>query len=162
MSRTVFLTFLLAGCGGGELPGMYFSLTAEGQENLCTGGGADHSEKLEYRVLTNGNELQIAIEDDIFATGTIEGCTLSYASVVWADYRDDREIKWQIVGSATANLGGASGCVPDSDWQGTEEFIVVTSEHEEVQPGCTYTMGLSGKFLREVGEEESGPPDPVK
>ena len=29
MSRTAILTFLLAGCGGGELPGHYFSLVAK-------------------------------------------------------------------------------------------------------------------------------------
>ena len=166
MTRTAFVTFTLgvglAGCGGGELPGQYFDLKANGTENLCTGGGTSYSETLEYRVIVDGNDLQLAIEEDIFATGTIEGCSLSYASIVWSDYRDDKEIKWQILGSADANLGGASGCVTDGDWQGEETFIIVTSEHDEVQPGCTYSLGLTGKFLREVGGEEADDSNPVE
>ena len=159
MSRTAILTFLLAGCGAAELDGQYFDVTANGVENLCTGGGAGYSESFEYRIIIAGNDLQVAIADDIFATGTVEGCSLSYTSLVWSDYRDDKEIEWQIVGSARANLGGGAGCVEGGDWEGTEQFIIITSAHEEVQPGCTYDLAMTGKFLREVGgeEENEGP-----
>ena len=150
MTRTAFVTFFLVGCGGGELPGQYFDVTANGEENLCTGSGTGYTDKFEYRVVIEGNDLQLAIGEDIFATGTIEGCLLSYTSLVWSDYRDDKEIQWQIVGSARANLGGGAGCVDGTDWEGSEQFVIVTSEHDEVQPGCTYTLGMTGKFLREV------------
>jgi hypothetical protein len=163
MSRTAIVTFLLAGCGGGELAGQYFDVTAKGAENLCTGSGTDYTEQLIYRLVVEGNSLQVAVEDDVFATGTIEGCSLSYSSIVWSDYRDEKEIKWQIIGSARANLGGGAGCVPDGDWEGDEQFVVITSEHDEVQPGCTYDLTMTGKFNREVdpGAEE-GPVDPVQ
>jgi hypothetical protein len=163
MSRTAFVTFLLAGCGAGELPGQYFDVSASGAENLCTGGGTAYSDKFEYRVVIAGNSLQVAIEDDIFATGTIEGCSLSYTSIAWKDYRDDFEINWQILGTARANLGGGAGCVDGTaDWEGEETFIVITSAHPEVSPGCTYTLDLTGKFLREVGGEDPGPVNPIQ
>lgn len=139
-----------AGCSQEELPGEYFDVTAQGIENLCTGSGPAYNEKFEYRLVFEGNDLTIAMGEDVFATGLVEGCHVSYASLVWSSYRDDLEIEWQIVGSADIDVGGGGGCVTDSDWAGTEEYVIITSEHPDVSPGCTFTLDLTGKWLRSV------------
>lgn len=142
------------GCGQEDLPGNYFDVTLQGSENLCTGGGADHQEKLTYRVEWAGNDITLAIDDDVWATGTAEGCRLDYTSVAWASYRDDHEIQWQITGTARVDAEGGSGCVEGgaSDWSGTETFIVTNSEHPDVAPGCTYTLEVEGAFVEKIQE----------
>ncbi|MEQ1502682.1 MAG: hypothetical protein ABMB14_10650 [Myxococcota bacterium] len=143
---------LACACRTDELPGHYWDVTTDGVENLCTGGGADYHEEFEYRGVFEGNDLTLAIGEDIFATGTIEGCSVSYDSLAWSDYREGKEIKWQIAGTARVNVGGAGGCVEGTDWEGTETFIVTESAHPDVSPGCTYTLNVSGTYLREVAE----------
>lgn len=140
----------LGGCGGKELPGHYWDVVVEGSENLCTGNAPDYREEYEYRVLLEGNDIQVAIDEDVFATGTIEGCTVTYNSLSWSDYRDDLEIQWEILGSARVNIGGDKGCIPDRDWDGTETFLVTESAHPDVQPGCTYTLTVTGAYTHEV------------
>jgi hypothetical protein len=39
---------------------------------------------------------------------------------------------------------------------------VITSEHPDVEPGCTYTLGLTGKFVREVEDGKAEEVDPVQ
>lgn len=139
-----------SGCGEEELAGDYWNVELSGAENSCTGGGADYSESYEYRVLFEGNDITLAIGPDIWATGTAEGCTLSYNSLVWSDFREDYEIEWEILGTSQVNVGGGGGCVDGSDWAGTETFVVTTSAHPDVQPGCTYTLDVTGTFVKTV------------
>jgi hypothetical protein len=145
---------LAIGCGQGDLPGNYFDVALTGSENLCTGGGADYAEKLTYRVEWAGNDVTLAVDDDVWATGISEGCRVDYTSVAWASYRDNYEIQWQINGTARVDAEGGTGCVEDgaSDWSGTETFIVTSSEHPDVSAGCTYTLAVDGKFVEKVGE----------
>ena len=146
--------FVLAGaltaCGGEDLPGEYWKVQLSGAENACTGNGADYSAEYEYRVVFDGNDITLAIGDDIWATGIAEGCTLNYSSLVWSDERDGYEIEWEILGNSVVNVGGNGGCTSESDWEGTETFVVDTSEHPDVQPGCTYTLDVTGQFLKTV------------
>lgn len=148
--RAAAMVFLLGGCGSEELPGHYWNLVVKGSDNQCTGGGANFNQEYQYRVLFAGNDITVAIEDDIFATGTVDGCLLNYSSLVWSSFRDNHEIQWQIVGSAYVNAGGGGGCVESTDWQGTETFVITTSEHPDVSAGCTYDTELTGAFVKEV------------
>lgn len=149
-SAMVLLTLGLGACGSEDLPGEYWKVDVTGAENTCTGNGADYSESYEYRVIFEGNDITLAIGPDIWATGIAEGCTLNYTSLVWSDFREDYEIEWEILGTSLVNVGGGGGCVADGDWQGTETFVVDTSEHPDVQPGCTYSLDVTGTFLKTV------------
>jgi hypothetical protein len=140
----------LGGCGDKELPGDYWSIAVDGVENACTGGGAEYHQDYEYRVLFEGNDITVAIGEDIWATGVVEGCTLTYTSLVWSDYREDLEIEWEILGNSQVNVGGGGGCVDGTDWLGTETFIVTSSAHPDVQPGCTYTLDVTGEYLKNI------------
>lgn len=146
----IWATLSLAACTGGDLPGHYWDLIVEGTDNQCTGGGANYSDRYEFRALIEGNDLTLAIGDDIFATGIVDGCTFTYSSLVWSAYRDDFEIQWQILGEARVNVGGGGGCVERTDWEGVETFVVSTSEHPDVSAGCTYETQVTGSYLREV------------
>ncbi len=152
-SRLLFPLSILSGaCGEGDLPGNYFDLELSGAENLCTGGGADHSESHQYRLVYDGNDITVAIGDSVWATGTTEGCRGDYTSIAWSSLREGYEIQWQIVGTARVDAEGGAGCIEDSgvDWQGTETFIVTTSFHPDVPSGCTYTLDATGRFATKI------------
>ena len=86
---------------------------------------------------------------DTFATGTIDGCIVTYDSVVWTELRDAGNIQWTLTGEATAQRGdGACGLA--NDWIGTETFTVLSSEDPAVSPGCEYTLNVSGTYIGEV------------
>jgi hypothetical protein len=154
MSRLVGVALLMCvGCAEEELPGFYWQVTVEGDENLCTGNGIGYSENFEYRVIVDVDDASFWIGDDNWATGNVDGCNITYDSIAWSDYRDGYELQWQLTGDATVNIGGpAVGCVGTEglDWDGTETFTITNSAHPEVQSGCTYTLNVYGTYLREV------------
>jgi hypothetical protein len=141
------------GCGEEELPGQYWDIGVQATENECTANGIGYNEQFEYRVLIDGNDATIAVGEDVFAFGTLDGCNLSYTSIVWTSYPDQYEVKWQISGEAQVNVGGAGGCVEGgSDWVGTERINFNASAHPAIQPGCLYTMDVTGTWVRNVEE----------
>ena len=146
---------VVTGCKKEELPGQYFHLNLKGAENLCTGNGTGYTDEFEYRLEVDGNDVSVAIGPDVWATGTVDGCTVSYTSLAWSDYRDDAdgnslEIQWVINGEARVNIGGGGGCVENDDWEGTEVFLITESAHPDVAAGCTYTIDTVGKWEKEV------------
>ena len=127
-------SILVACAAEDELPGDYFEIKAIGEENDCTDGAANLDEKFEYRVVLDGNTAELAIGADVFATGRLEGCLLSYESVVWEEKRDGGEISWQIIGSATVNIDDS--CPPPvegEDWIGP-----TTARHAPAPPGASH------------------------
>lgn len=143
---------LCAGCGGGDLSGHYWNITITGIDNGCTDTpAAQHTEKAEYRVKIDGQDVEVAVGPDVFAVGTINGCFIDYESVIWGEEIDGVEVRWQLFGSATISLGEGS-CNPanGSDWDGTEIFEVVNSESPDISPGCEYLEALSGKYTGET------------
>lgn len=148
--RSVWISLLLVACGQGQLPGHYWDMIVDGTDNQCTGGGANYREQYQYRVLIEGNDITLAIDDDIFATGLADGCRFDYSSTVWSTYRDNFEIQWQILGTAYVNVGGGGGCIEGTDWEGTETFVITTSTHPDVSSGCTYETELTGTYVEEV------------
>lgn len=142
----LFLAGLTAGCGDSALEGHYFQLNFTGVENGCTAAAPNTTERLEYRVIVEAEDLEIAVGPDVFASGVALGCDLSYNSVIWTEDRNGYEIRWQINGTATYNPGG---CNPANgqDWDGIEVFEVIASDDPELAPGCQYTMLVEGTFL---------------
>jgi hypothetical protein len=44
------------------------------------------------------------------------------------------------------NEGGGSGCVEGADWEGEESFVVLSTDHPDIQPGCSYDLTTSGSY----------------
>jgi hypothetical protein len=149
-ARLVFtaLSPLIVGCGDAALPGDLFQISAKGLEDGCTGGNANLSENFEYRVVFDGNNVEIAVGEDVFASGRADGCLISYESVVWQEDRNGKSVNWQILGSATVDVNGSCETGSESDWIGTESFQIVNSEDESLTPGCSYLTELTGKHKK--------------
>lgn len=139
----------LSGCGSEDLSGQYFNLTLTGRDNGCTDDPVNYTEKLEYRVKIDGQDVEVAVGPDVFAVGVVNGCSIQYESVVWGETIDDFEIRWKLLGSATINPGGGCTTQNGSDWDGIERFEVVSSENPEISPGCEYEVALAGKYTGE-------------
>lgn len=138
-----------SGCSGEDLSGYTFNLTLTGRANECTAAPADYSEKLEYRVQIDGQDVEVAVGPDGFATGVSNGCSIQYETVVWGEQIDDFEIRWKLSGSATINPGGGCNTQNGTDWDGVEVFEVVSSENPDISPGCEYEVALAGKYTGE-------------
>jgi hypothetical protein len=118
---------------------------------LRAGDAADYADNLEYRVSLDINDATLSIGPDVFGTGTLDACGLTYSSLVWTSYRDNQEITWQILGDARIDFDGGDGCADaGTDWVGTETFVVLTSNADDVSAGCTYTVDVTGSFSRTV------------
>lgn len=140
---------LSGGCAGADSAGHYWAITATGVSDSCTGEAANTRQEFEYRVVYDGTEIEVAVGEDVFASGVANGCQIAYESITWTDERNGYDVAWRIVGNAVAQQGG-NACSTASDWAGTEVFEVVTSEDPEIAPGCSYEMSLQGTYLEEV------------
>ncbi len=150
--RFALIAMVLVGCKNADLKGHYWNISIQGDEDDCTGGSAKYGDKLDYRVVFDGNDITLAVAKDEFATGGVNGCSISYDSVIWEDERAGFGLRWQIHGSATVNVGGGKSCQPGNgtDWDGVETFEVISSEDPDISPGCEYSLNLSGKYVEEV------------
>jgi hypothetical protein len=140
---------LSGGCGAADLPGFYYDVTATTREDTCNSPAVQYTEDFEYRLFIEANQAEVGIGPDTFATGTVDGCTVSYASITWTETRDAGNIQWTLEGEATAERGGGA-CGAPSAWFGTETFTVQSSEDPSISPGCTYTLDLLGSYIGEV------------
>ena len=140
---------MFAGCGAGDLPGFYYDVTATTREDACNSPVVQYAEDFEYRLFIEGNVAEVGIGPDTFATGTVDGCTVSYASITWTETRDAGNIQWTLEGEASAERAGGS-CGTPAAWFGVETFTVQSSEDPAVSPGCTYTLDLLGTYIGEV------------
>ena len=139
----------VSGCAGQDVRGHYWDIKATGVENQCTAAPSNMSEAFEYRVIIDGNDIELAVGENIFAWGTISGSNIVYESAVWNEQRDGNEISWQIIGSAfidTTEAGRKQG----QGWDGGETFIIVNSADPELAPGCQYITALTGTYLEEL------------
>lgn len=162
-SAAAALVLTLAGCGEGELPGHYWDVELSLLEDACNASPVGYNESLEYRVAYDLDDIEVAVGPDVFATGTSSGCEVSYSTITWTEPRRDGDVQWQLRGSAKVQQGSGGGCaiqdpiaacpnVPAfaADWRGCEVFTIVSSEDPNVNPGCTYTLQLSGTYVGEV------------
>ena len=139
---------LATGCAEPALQGNLFDIRLEGAENECTGGGTQYSDLLQYRLEFDSLDITLAVEDDEWAIGEVDGCFIEYRSIVVTSLREGYEIRWRIDGQAEIDRSGGASCIdePNLDWIGTETFTVVRSAHPSVDPGCTYTLDVTGQF----------------
>lgn len=159
---------IASGCAGDDLPGNLFDVVLTGTENDCLSESTNRREEHQYRLVVDNLDVTIAIGEDEWATGEINGCRITYQSVVVTDVRNDsegnqHEIRWRIVGEAEIDQSGGASCIEDPgvDWTGTETIEVVRSLHPAVDPGCTFSFDVQGQFAgfaSEQPEETSGLP----
>lgn len=140
---------LLMGCGEPQLPGHYWELDFSTAVDECNTPAVGSSDQYTYRLEFGVEEITVSIGADTFATGVVNGCTVSYESVTWTTARPAGDIQWTLSGEATAQRGDSS-CGIASDWIGQETFTVVSSADPGVRPGCTFTLDVSGTYVGEV------------
>lgn len=145
----VGLGCLLSACASRDVRGLYFDITATGTDNQCTPAASNLNETFEYRLMIDGNDIELAVGENIFAWGTIAGSNIVYESAVWNEERDGNEISWQIRGSAFVDTS-AAGQKQGAGWDGGETFVIVNSADPELAPGCQYITALTGTFLEEI------------
>jgi hypothetical protein len=147
---TVVSVLGASACGGGDLPGNYYAVDVAGAANSCTGDGSSYTESYEYRLEVDVQDVKLSIGEDLWAAGSADGCLVTYESIVWEEPIDDYVVKWQIQGQARVNTGGGSGCVEGGDWEGTESFVILVSDHPDIAAGCTYDLDVTGTWIQEL------------
>ncbi|MBT3222440.1 MAG: hypothetical protein HN348_25490, partial [Proteobacteria bacterium] len=141
----------LVACSEKEPPGHYWDVTALGIVDECNDPTFAFQETFKYRLVFDGNDVVLAIGEDILASGTIAGCDINYESIIWEETRDEEiTVRWQLTGAASVFTGGDSCKMDDTDWRGTETFEIVYSEDPDIAQGCEYEMELDGVYIGEV------------
>ena len=144
---------ILAGCDSQELPGSYFNVDRAGvavSQGNCAGNVMAFGERLQYRMDLRGNEVTVAVGEDVFAGGFAKGCEITYDTIIWTSVRDGFTIDWQVNGTADVDKDGGTVCNANVDWQGTEVYSIVNSQHPDVSPDCQYTVEVSGRHTKTV------------
>jgi hypothetical protein len=114
----------------------------------CEGAKANIGQDYRYALFTDGRSANIKIDDQQFASGVEEGCTLSYQTPVWLETRAKGDVQWSIQSVDTLKQGDATCSELDGkyDWVGFEVITVVESEDPDLVPGCTYGVAVVGKY----------------
>jgi hypothetical protein len=140
---------LSAGCGGDPLTGFIWDVEVIAATDTCNDPPVDYDgpRRFDYRLDYAGAQVTLALGEESFASGTIAGCEVGYHSVVWPASKDGYDLKWQLTGDATFRVGGDTCNLPNGvDWSGTETFEIVSSDHPQIEVGCTYTLTLEGTY----------------
>ncbi len=116
----------------------------------CTGAKPDfEGGPFKYEVFIDGALLNIRIDGEQFASGTIDGCKMSYDTPVLLESRKSGNIQWSIKSKDTWFQGDqpCSGLSKSQyDWLGYETITVDSSEDEDFVAGCTYSVAVVGKY----------------
>ena len=124
-----------------------WSVTVTGTETNCTQDQSGYIDNYQYDVVYDGTRAKIYIDNSMFATGDLRGCSLQYKSAAYLEDSSGGRFTWDITGDADVQSAGG-GCVEDElDWKGTEVVTVLESENPSVEVGCTYTMSVEGTFV---------------
>lgn len=150
MPRLRLLALLTLAACAEALPGDYFEVTLTSQADTCNDPTVPSEETWTYRLVTEGDEAAIFIDDALMASGSFLGCNLSYRSPLLTERREDGTVvRWSIDGAALVAAG--EGCDAGDGWLGTETITIVSSSDEEVfTPGCSYAMEAEGRYLQTI------------
>lgn len=152
--RTLALVLGLAGCASKDLPGDYFDLTVESTTDECNDPKVVDKETFTYRLVVDGSAVTIFMDDALLATGSLQGCDLTYQSPIWTDNRDDgnggtsEAIGWSIHGDATVGLSDL--CDAGDGWVGEERIDILNSTDPDVPAGCSYFFDAVGTYTGSV------------
>ena len=153
------LLLLLPACSNSKVPAdallFNVAVTGIGPDSCHPGDTTGYVENFQYAVAFTGSDADVYVDGEPFAAGVINGCNLTYQTVVIGENVDAGTIKWQLTGVALLDPGNDT-CVPgEGDWAGTETFIVVDAEVDETvdttTTGCSYPMSTAGSFVASGG-----------
>ncbi len=153
-ARTAALLLGLVGCSAKDLPGEYFDITVESTSDECNDPKVVDKETFTYRLVVEGSAVTLFMDDSLLATGSLQGCDLTYQSPIWTDNRDDgnggttQAIGWSIHGDATVGLSDL--CDAGDGWVGEERIDVLNSTDPDVPAGCSYFLDATGTYTGSV------------
>jgi len=150
-NRLLFLASLVAlsACGPTDsATGYVWQVELTGIADTCNAAAQGYQETFDYVIYYDGALADLRVDGESFATGTFEGCNLSYSSPVMGEQREDGAwVKWILEGEATFRPGGTSCDLdPGVDWSGEEVFTIKDSEDKDIEVGCTYTLSAVGVY----------------
>jgi hypothetical protein len=153
------LLFALLACQESRVPADadHFTVTVTATSDTCHPDASEgYEETFEYAVFfADAQRAEVYVGEELFAVGTIAGCTLSYQTVVFGEETEaDGNVKWQLFGEAQFDtVPGADACVDgEDDWLGEEVFEIVSSVDETLEPGCQYVTETRGKAVAAPAE----------
>jgi len=124
-----------------------WSVTVTGVDTNCTEDATGYLNSYRYDIAYEGTRAKIYIDNAMFATGDLRGCSLNYSSASYLEDTAEGSFSWEIAGDADVEGQGNSCDLPEGmDWQGTETLTVIESDHPTVEVGCTYNMSVEGTF----------------
>lgn len=150
MPRPLPALLLLASACAEALPGDYFEVRLKSSGDACNDPAVQSDETWTYRLVTQGEQAVVYIDDAVLASGSILGCNLTYRSTVRTERREGGEVvRWSLEGSALVAAG--EGCDAGDGWVGTEQITIVSSSKSDgLTPGCTYDLTAEGTYLETV------------
>jgi hypothetical protein len=160
----LLLALLLACAEESRVPegALFYDVTVTATADSCHPDATEgYEETFRYAVFfgssasadaASGARAEVYVDEELFAVGSIAGCSMSYQTVVFGeDTEADGNVKWQLTGAADLDRGDDS-CVPtDKDWEGEETFEVIAAPDESVAPGCTYETATTGTVVSTEG-----------
>ncbi len=145
------LFFLLACAEAPSLPegADRYDVTVTATDDTCHDTMEPYEERVDYAIFLRGRSADLYVGEQLFATGAIDGCDLSYQTAVYNnDTQSDGNVKWRLFGTATLDRGDDSCVDGEADWEGEEVFEVVDAPSDTIEPGCTYTLTTTGVVVR--------------
>lgn len=142
------LFFSLVACKETIEPNGIWTVTVTGLETTCVDSEEGFQQSYEYSLFYDGSYVEIKVDGESFASGSIRGCSIQYESGIYLEESDGGDFRWKISGSGDVEAAaGGCGDIPDEyDWYGTEIMTVVSSENESVPEDCEYLMETTGVY----------------
>lgn len=165
--------FLVVGCGKDDAgPDGVWKVTVSNEDDLCNEVGLDGAqpgnvteddycgtnclgardrieEVYKYELYLDGSLANIRIDGEQFASGTVDGCLLSYETPVLLESGSAGSIQWSVKSTDTLFQGDAScSALSESsyDWVGYETITIESSDDDDFVSGCTYSVAVVGKY----------------
>lgn len=153
-SRVLSLLLLLTACERSIIPedALWYSVTVTGiGPDECNPGNTEgYQQTFDYAVAFTASDADVYVNGQPFAAGVLNGCNLTYQTVVIGEDISIGEVKWQLSGSARIDAGDDSCVEGDADWEGGEVFTIVDADVEAedgvMEIGCTYPMSTAGTY----------------
>lgn len=145
----MILIIAILSCSKQRIPDAAWNVEITGIETTCVDSLEGYQDSFIYEAYFEGSSVELDISGQSFAVGQRRGCILEYTSATYLEESDNGSFRWNIQGAAESQTD-AGGCpdIPDGkDWIGTETLMVVDSDNESIDSGCTYTMEVFGTYL---------------
>lgn len=126
--------------------GTSYDITVTATKDECHPAATEgYEETFTYYIALDGSTAGVYIDEQLFASGTVSGCTITYQTpIIGEESEQDGDIKWQLFGQADFDDGSDACVAGDKDWAGTEYFEIVATENDSLEPGCQYLTDTSG------------------